>query len=156
MTRIALRPYHRWDAPILARLFLRAVWGGAKRRYSRRQRHAWAPRLPALSDWRKRLEGQTILVAARHHRAVGFMTLRNDGVLDLAFVDPAFTGRGIGGLLLRKIIETAKVRGLERLHTDASLVAYPLFRRHGWTVVRRRTVRRRGVNLINLRMELTL
>ncbi len=84
------------------------------------------------------------------------MTLRNDGVLDLAFVDPAFTGRGIGGLLLRKIIETAKVRGLERLHTDASLVAYPLFRRHGWTVVRRRTVRRRGVNLINLRMELTL
>lgn len=156
MTGIAVRPYHRRDAPSLARLFLRAVRGGAKRRYSRRQRHAWAPRLPALSGWRKRLERQTILVATRHHRAVGFMTLRDDGVLDLAFVDPAFAGRGIGSLLLRKIVEIAKARDLEQLHTDASLIAYPLFRRHGWTAVRRQTVRRRGVKLTNVRMGLTL
>lgn len=84
------------------------------------------------------------------------MTLRDDGVLDLAFVDPAFVGRGIGSLLLRKIVEIAKARDLEQLHTDASLIAYPLFRRHGWTAVRRQTIRRRGVKLTNVRMGLTL
>lgn len=156
MTAIATRPYHRRDAPALARLFFRAVRRGAKRHYSMRQRKAWAPRLPDQADWRKRLRGQTILIAARHGRTVGFTTLRDDGVIDLAFIDPAFAGRGIGTRLLRETVKAATDRGLRWLRTDASLIAYPLFRRHGWTAVRRQTVRRRGVGLTNVRMEKTI
>ena len=95
MTAITTRPYHRRDAPALARLFFRAVRRGAKRHYSLRQRKAWAPRLPNLDHWRKRLKGQTILIATRHDRAVGFLALRDDGMIDLAFVDPAFAP-GVG------------------------------------------------------------
>ena len=156
MTAITTRPYHRRDAPALARLFFRAVRRGAKRHYSLRQRKAWAPRLPNLDHWRKRLKGQTILIATRHDRAVGFLALRDDGMIDLAFVDPAFAGRGIGARLLQETVKAATDRGLWRLRTDASLIAYPLFRRHGWTAARRQTVRRRGVRLTNVRMEKTL
>ncbi len=95
MTPFRIRRFADRDAPALARVFLRAVHIGARLDYSRRQRQAWTQGTPSAAWIRKRLAGQDVFVATRHGRPVGFMTLRTDGYLDMAFVDPAFAGRGL-------------------------------------------------------------
>ena len=153
MTPFRIRRFADRDAPALARVFFRAVHIGARLDYSRRQRRAWAPR-PPRTDWiRKRLNGQDVFVAVRHGRPVGFMTLRPDGYLDMAFVDPAVAGRGLAKRLYDAVLTAAKERGLGSLFTDASFPARRFFQAQGWSVRRARKTTRRGAVLINFRME---
>lgn len=153
MTAFRIRRFAGRDASALARVFFRAVHIGARFDYSRRQRRAWALR-PPRADWiRKRLNGQDVFVATRHDRPVGFMTLRPDGYLDMAFVDPAFAGRGLAKRLYGAVLTAAKEHGLESLFTDASFPARRFFRARGWSVRRVRKITRRGAVLINFRME---
>ena len=84
------------------------------------------------------------------------MTLRADGLIDLAFVAPDVAGQGVAKPLYDAIEAEAKGRGLARLHAEASLLARPFFERQGWSVVGRQSVERDGVALTNFVMEKAL
>ncbi len=117
--------------------------------------------MPAPEDWRAQLAGHWGVVAevpdaAGEPAVVGFMTLRADGCVDLAFVAPVGIGQGVGGRLYEVVETEARRRGLERLCAEASRMARPLFERRGWRVVRRQTVERGGVALENFVMEKVL
>ena len=87
------------EADALGVIYYRAVHEGAAGAYDASQRHAWAPKAPSGSDWEARLWAQHTLVARDAGRPVGFMTLDAGGHIDLAFVDPDFQRRGVGGRL---------------------------------------------------------
>ncbi|MCC0066188.1 MAG: GNAT family N-acetyltransferase [Rhodovulum sp.] len=84
---------------------------------------------------------------------MGFMTLDDDGYIDLAFVAPAHQRRGIGGRLYARIETLAREAGIERLHSQASYLVRGLFERRGWTVIREQQIERAGVTLTNFAME---
>ena len=149
---LTVRPLEQRDLDATADLFHRAVHQGAAHHYTAEQRRAWAPQIPDSTAWATRLNGQTAFVAHADNALAGFMTLTADGVVDLAFVDPQWARRGIGGRLHDAILDAAQSRGLESLTTEASLVAKPFFEKHGWAVERRQTVRRAGVELVNFIM----
>ena len=142
------------EAAELAEIFHRAVQ--AAERYSKAQRDAWSPDCPEAARWAARLRGLRTLVAERAGKPIGFMALREDGYLDLAFVDPDFARQGVGSVLLDGILTEARGLGLRRLWTEASLVARPFFEGRGWVVLCQQQVEKRGVEMTNFRMEIVI
>jgi putative acetyltransferase len=56
-------------------------------------------------------------------------------------------------MLLRRLDGSAEARGMVRLFTEASITARHFFERRGFQTIEMQTVRRRGQELINYRME---
>ena len=148
-----LRPYTPADAGGLARIFHDAIRIGAAAHYTEAERRAWAPVCPSADAWRARLIGLWTLVAHGPDGPSGFMSLRPDGYLDLAFVAPDRAGQGVGSALLHATETHARATAIPRLTTQASLAARGFFLRHGWLETAPQTVERGGVKLRNFRME---
>ena len=154
---LVIRSYVPDDAPELAKVFHRAVHEGAATKYSLDERHAWSPDLPTGPKWHDRLAGAETVVAEMDRRPVGFMTLDVPrAYLDLAFVVPEVMGQGVAGAVYAVLEGRARVAGLTRMTTEASLLAEPFFERQGWRLVARQKVDRLGVQLSNAVMEKSL
>ena len=141
------------DAAALAALFYDSVHRGARDAYDTAQRRSWAPRVPETAAWRARLGDHTGFVAERDGDPIGFMTLRADGRIDLAFVAPDAIGQGVAKALYDEILREAVRAEMPRLHAEASLMARPFFERQGWVVIAPETVVRDGVSIPRFRME---
>ena len=154
MNGLLIRPCRVTDAPALADLYHRSVHEGTRRHYDAAQRRAWSPQPPSHADWRRRLIDAQTIVAERGDTLLGFMTLDLDsGFLDFAYVAPEAMGQGVARTLYAVLEGRARVAGLPRLETEASLLAEPFFSRQGWRILRRQQVERDGVLLPNAVME---
>lgn len=150
---IALRPYRPDDAPTLAAVFHAAVHALPDDVYTPAQREAWAPTPPDASRWAARLSAAPPVVAVHGGAPVGFMTLEDDGHVDLAFVHPSHQGRGVAGALHAWVEARARGRRLGRLFGAISTAARPFFARRGWRVVREDHTERGGQRLDRAVME---
>ncbi|MCG6883951.1 MAG: GNAT family N-acetyltransferase [Silicimonas sp.] len=148
-----VRSYSPEDAAPLAEVYHRAVREGAVRAYAPEQVAAWSPQVPEAARWRARLEAADTVVATEAEDPVGFMTMDDNGYLDLAFVLPDVMGKGVSDAIYAVLEGRARSRGIRCLSTQASLLAEPFFARHGWQVVRRQEVEMDGVVLANAWME---
>jgi putative acetyltransferase len=153
---IIVRRGERSDIAALTRVFYRAVREGAGPEYSTEQRAAWAPAPPEVEAWDKRLTPQTVFVAELEGAVIGFMSVRPDGYIDLAFVDPEHIGHGVAQILYGRLESHAREQGMERLFSDASARARTLFERQGWTVEAAQKPVVRGVEMHNYRMSKSL
>lgn len=151
--QMTVRRFEDRDAEATARIYFDAVRIGARDYYDEAQRQAWASSVPDTLPWRARLRSQASFVAERDGAIVGFMTLKPDGCIDLAFVAPEAMGTGVARQLYERLLAEAAAMGLRRLHTEASHLARPFFQRQGWSVVKQQTVERDGVALTNFVME---
>lgn len=121
--------------------------------YSEAQRLAWLAAPPKGPDWQARLARQYVVVAQPKARLAGFMTLRPDGYLDLAYITPAARGAGLFRRLYAAIEMEAKAQGLGRIKSHASLMAQPGFATLGFHVIRHEVVERAGQQLARAEME---
>jgi putative acetyltransferase len=153
MAETLIRPFRTEDATETARVFFESVHGGTRSRYDGVQRHAWAPRIPDTDTWLDRLRSQTVFVAEVNGAIAGFMAMKGDGCIDLAYVAPEAMGRGIGKELYDAVLADAVRKDLSRLYAEASHIARPFFERQGWSVVAPQTVQRGGVSIPNFMME---
>ena len=154
MNGLIVRPYRPSDAIGLATLFHRAVQEGTAAHYSVEQRQAWCDRPPTSAGWRARVEEAETIVAEWGGVHQGFMTMDMEtGYLDFAYVAPEAMGKGVADALYAVIEGRARVRGLVRLETEASLLAQPFFRRHNWRVVKTQEIDRGGVKIPNAVMD---
>lgn len=156
MEKLHIRPFREEDVQATAAVFFKAVRDGTKDHYTEEQRTAWAPKLPPDDVWHTRLTGQTVFVAEIDGIVVGFMSLTESGLIDLAFVHPDYMRRGISDALYKAILAIAKSRGLTTLATEASHPARRFFERHDWQVEAEQSLVRNGTALINYRMSLAL
>lgn len=141
-----IRRYQPADAGALAQIFFDAVRLGAAPKYTAAELAAWA----------QRLDGLTTVVAESPSGLLGFMSLRSDGYLDLAFVRPDCRGTGVADALHSEILTEACARHLHRLTTEASRMARPFFLRMGWHLIAAQTVQRNGQSIENFRMAKSL
>lgn len=151
-----IRSFQPADAIPLGEVFHRSVREGALHRYDRAQVEAWAPHAPTDARWEERLAEADTVVAIEGDNRLGFMNVDDNGYLDLAFVLPERMGQGVSDLLYAVLESRARARGIEKLSTQASLLAEPFFARHGWSTVRRQEVEINGVVLKNAWMEKSL
>ncbi len=153
------RPYADRDAAATRRVFERAVRITASADYTNQQVEAWAPvsvDTSELSAWAAARSAATTIVAVEGQAVVGFADLVRPSLLDMLYVDPAASRRGIGSALVRQIASIAREGGATDLQTYASLTARPVFERLGFVVIEERTPVVRGVAMMNFRMRLAL
>uniref|UniRef100_UPI003FEFED2E GNAT family N-acetyltransferase n=1 Tax=Parasutterella excrementihominis TaxID=487175 RepID=UPI003FEFED2E len=113
------------------------------------QRSNWAPRSRNLKDWNRDFEKHISFVAIDDRTIVGFGDIEENGYLDRLFVRPDYQRMGIGTAICNKL--EGAVQG--NVFTHASITAKPFFEKRGYKVIKRQTVKRRGVLLTNFVME---
>lgn len=153
---ICLRPFTELDSQPTWKIFQDAVLNGTERHYSVAERHAWSSTPFVPEKWIERLLEQETVLGTLEGRIVGFMSMRNDGYIDLAFVAPSVARRGVGSQIYRLLEAEAEHVGLKRMFTEASLVARPFFEKHGWKQIAAQEVKRKGETLRNFLMEKSL
>ena len=151
----SLRPYLPTDAPLCAAIFRAAIEDLTRDDYDEDQREAWASRSDDGAAFAARLAEALTLVALVEGGPVGFASLKGD-VVDMLFVDPAVSGRGVGATLLDALVKLAGARGVTKLTSEVSDTARPTFERQGFVADRRNMVRLDEVWLANTTMTKTL
>jgi predicted N-acetyltransferase YhbS len=91
-------------------------------------------RYHGIEDIKRDLLEGTSIVAVTDHGIVGTATLRGD-IIARVFVEPDMQGRGVGGSLMRMLLERARIDGLAAIRLDASLVSRSAYEHLGFTLV---------------------
>lgn len=107
----------------LLQVALRSI---AASQYSDEQIFAWSAGFTETSL--KRIMGKDIVLAVDINSVIaGFATLaergNTEGELDLLYVDPEFSRKGVGKLLVRAIEDEARQREMDSIWVDASSAA---------------------------------
>lgn len=110
----------------------------ASQHYSPQQIAAWAQ--IDESRWKEKLAKSQVRVAVINAKLVGFITCV-EHYIDMLFVDPEYTRRGVASALLKPLIKSES-----ELTVDASITAKP-FERYGFQTVKQQRVecRERGL-----------
>jgi GNAT superfamily N-acetyltransferase len=148
-----IRNYDRSDAIAITRPFYETVRSANLKDYSAEQVGAWAPEIPDPAIWHSRMSQRCTLVAEENDQVIAFAELEHDGHLDMFYCRREFIGRGVGRKLYQALETRALDLGLRRIFTDFSITARPFFERCGFSVVKRRTVRPRVIQMTNFGME---
>lgn len=140
------------DLDAVLRCFARSVREIGARYYDAAQVAAWSSSAVDRAAWARRLAEPGAFVADADGAVAGFALVHANGYIDLLYVDPDFERRGIGRQLLEHACAFATLQGAQRLTSDVSLAARPLFEALGFVVEREQRVARRGVELVNFHM----
>lgn len=141
-------------------VFERAIRITASTDYTSEQIDAWVSTGLDSSDasawWAAARAAAVTIVAVEDDQVVGFSDLVDGSLLDMLFVDPDVSRRGVGAALVTCIMRLASEGGAGTLETYASLTARPLFERFGFVIVERCAPVVRGVVMTNFKMRLAL
>ncbi|WP_084688070.1 GNAT family N-acetyltransferase [Paraburkholderia oxyphila] len=135
------------DAAPLAALFRDAILTLAAPHYDAAQRAAWASAADDLDAFDARLARGVTLVAWHAGQPVAFGQLLPCDHVEMLYVAPAWTRRGLASALIARFEVLAREAGASTLDTDASALARPVFERAGFSLVAEEIVRRGSVSL---------
>lgn len=114
-----------------------------KRDYSPAHLAIWAPANKSAESWLE-LNHRIAYVVEDNGVIVGFGSMFSDGHLDHMYTHKDFQGRGIGRMIVEKLESEARSRGLQEIHTDASVTAHPFFEKMGFIVKRKKQNVKKG------------
>lgn len=137
----------RRDAAELAALFRASIATLAVSRYDAAQRAAWASSADDLASFDARLSRGVTLVARRGGAAVAFAQLAPVDHIEMLYVAPEWSRRGVGGALIAQLEQLARASKASVLSVDASALARPVFERAGFSLIAAQAVFRDGVSL---------
>jgi putative acetyltransferase len=143
-SNLGLRPYLPDDAPLLAEIFRASVEELTGDDYDPAQQSAWAAVADDEAGFAKKLGGALTLVATTQGEPVGFASLVGVDQIDMLYVHPGATRRGVAALLVDALEKLATGRGAKRLTADASDTALGFFEHCGFVPTQRNTVQRNG------------
>ncbi|MCF2149220.1 GNAT family N-acetyltransferase [Desmonostoc muscorum LEGE 12446] len=148
-----IREYKLSDTEAILKLFYDTIHEINICDYTQEQVDAWAPKNMDYEAWHKRLQTKLPYIAEDNGEIVGFGELEADGHIDCFYCHSKYQRKGIGSKLLNHLENTAKLQGINRLYTEASITAKPFFQNQGFSIVREQQVERRGVWFQNYVME---
>ncbi len=152
-TNLGLRPYLPADAPLLAEIFRASVQELTGDDYDPAQQSAWTAAADDEEAFAKKLAGALTLVATMQGAPVGFASLAGVEKIDMLYVHPGATRRGVAALLVDALEKLAAGRGAKRVTADASDTALGFFEHRGFVARQRNTVQRNGEWLANTTVE---
>lgn len=145
--------YYNGEYKEIAEIFRDAVHQIAKIYYTEEQVNAWCPLIINYEWWKWRCELKRPFLYWDSDIIAGFIEFDDGGHIDCHYVRSEYNRKGIGGILLRHVLNIADNLNQEKTFVEASHVAKGLYLKHGFIVVRDNEVMRRGVILNNWIME---
>jgi putative acetyltransferase len=150
---LGLRPYLPADLPLLAEIFRASVEELTGDDYEPAQQSAWAALADDEAAFTKRLAGALTLVATMQGEPVGFASLLGAEKIDMLYVHPAATRRGVAVLLVDALEKLAAGRGAKRLTANASDTSLGFYEHRGFVPTQRNSVQCNGEWLANTTVE---
>ena len=137
---IEVRCYRGEDAAATATatltVLLKAITETAAADYSPGQIAAWArPEQRTVSEWDRAMQARDSYVALLDKQIVGFSDGDPEGHIEMRFVSPPHSRRGVASALFTHLHGHARAHGIRSLSADVSITARPFFKKHGFTVV---------------------
>jgi putative acetyltransferase len=151
--KTALRPYLPADVPFLGDIFRASIEELTGDDYSQGQQQAWAAIADDLTKFAERLAARLTIVATLEGSPVGFAALEGTDKIDMLYVHPAVTGRGVAAMLIDALEKLAAARGAAKLVVQASDTASGFFQHRGYVAQTRNSVLRGDEWLANTTME---
>ncbi|MEH2396080.1 GNAT family N-acetyltransferase [Nostoc sp.] len=105
-----------------------------------------------IDVWIKSLANKFTYVAEEQGKIIGFGELEANAHIDRFYCHKDFQRNGIGKNILEQLESKAKVLGIEKLFTQASITAKPFFESQNFLVLKQQEVELRGQKLINFIM----
>jgi len=147
-----IRSYAKADADMLLNLFQQTIKTVNREHYSTEQLDIWS----GQAGWINRLEHNVTLVATIQSYIVGFITMKDDGLIDLLYTHKNFQRQGIASALLKAIEARAYTLGLTALQTEASITAEPFFEAQGFRIVKKQQKKVQEIAFTNYYMTKSL
>ncbi|CAN5408104.1 GNAT family N-acetyltransferase [soil metagenome] len=130
-----IREFQEGDELSLWNVFYSAVHVTTAADYSPEQIELWATTVnPDMAKWTNRMRGIRPFVAESDGEIVGYADVQPNGYIDHVFVSPTVARRGVGSALMRRILETARDRGMSVLTSNVSVTAQPFFYYWGFEI----------------------
>lgn len=145
-----LRAYEPADCEQLAELFYQTVHCVNAKDYTEEQLNAWATGKVNLQEWNHSFLKHKTIVAMENDTIIGFGDIDEAGYLDRLFVHKDYQGKRTASAIC-DVLERF-VSG-KCITTHASITAKLFFENRGYRVVKKQTVIRHGMKLINYLME---
>ncbi len=153
---LQIRRYQPGEESALYEVFFTAIHLVACHDYTIEQVEAWAPRNLDMTLWRNRIRDINPFVADLNGELVGYADVQPNGYIDHFFVSGMHPRRGIGSLLMKRILAQAGTLAVPTLTSHVSRTAQPFFAKFGFVVTEQRYPEVRGVVIPNARMSLNL
>jgi putative acetyltransferase len=136
---IDIRYYKDEDAPVLLDIHYNAVHKTGAKDYSQVVLNNWSPPVDSerVAHFQANLDNALRLVAEFNGRIAGFaaLVIRNNE-LRACYIDPDYSGLGVGRALVDALEYEARNAGLTHLEFDSSLTAEPFYNRLGYQTLR--------------------
>ena len=153
MTKAArIRRYAPGEEASLFEVFFTAVHLVACHDYTTEQVEAWAPRNLDMTLWQNKIRAINPFVAELDGEFVGYADVQSSGYIDHFYVSGKHPRRGIGSLLMNRILEEASLLGVRTLTSHVSRTAQPFFAKFGFHVTEQRYPEVRGIVIPNAGM----
>lgn len=150
-TLVDIRSYGSADAEATLRIFQDAITITAAANYTPEQLAAWArPGGREISDWDRSMLARRSFVALIDGTVAGFSDVDPEGYIDMLFVSPEYSRRGVARELLRFIEHLARASAARQLSANVSLTARPLFAAHGFRAIAEQRPVIDGIAMTNL------
>ena len=147
-----IRRYEPGEEASLFDVYFTAIHLVARHDYTAEQVEAWAPRDVDISLWQEKIRRINPFVAELNGELVGYADVQQDGYIDHLFVSGKHPRRGIGSLLMTRILEEAKTLAASTLTSHVSRTAQPFFEKFGFVVTERLYPEVRGIVIPNALM----
>jgi putative acetyltransferase len=147
-----IRRYVEGEESSLFDIYFTAIHLVASRDYTPEQVQAWAPRDLNEDLWARKMREINPFVADLNGELVGYADVQSSGYIDHFFVSGKHPRRGIGSLLMEKILVEAASVGIPLLSSNVSRTAQPFFQRFGFVIAEKRNPEIRGVVVPNALM----
>jgi len=120
--------------------------------YTKEQVEAWAPLIPNVNRWEKRMRNNTVLLAKEGENIIGFAEYKKPGIIDMLYIHSDYLNRGAASALLSKIDSIARSEERKTLSGFISITARTYFEKHGFEVSWDNKVEKDGQMLRNFLM----
>jgi putative acetyltransferase len=127
-----IRPFMPADTMALRDLFAQSIEELTAEDYTEDQRLAWIARAEDAEAFADRLEAMVTFIVQVDGEYLGFASLKDNAVIDMLYVHPYATGRGVGTALVDALERLAAARGAEKITVEASDTAQPFFAQRGY------------------------
>ncbi|GAA4116130.1 GNAT family N-acetyltransferase [Enteractinococcus coprophilus] len=121
--------------------------------YTPEQIVAWArPERTDISAWDQSMRRRSSYVAVVDEQVAGFSDVSEEGYINLMYVAPGFTRRGVGRELITFLEYRARSYAARRLTANVSITAQAFFEAYGFQVEAEQHPVINGVDLTKFRM----
>jgi putative acetyltransferase len=147
-----IRRYVAGEESSLFDIYFTAIHLVASHDYTPEQVQAWAPRDLNVDLWRSKMREINPFVADLNGELVGYADVQSNGYIDHFFVSGKHPRRGVGSLLMRRILAEAASLSTPLLTSNVSRTAQPFFQAFGLVISEQRYPEVRGVVVPNALM----